>query len=146
MDTEDEKITKNYELGFLTDDESGLSHIEKTLTGFGATILFRGPINKIELSYKMEKRSSAFFGFVHFSSDPSVIPSLEATLNLDKSVLRFLIMFPIIESKPAYVGKRRTERDVSQPVRPAPEREKEADKQPILSNEALEKTLEEILK
>jgi len=149
MSTVEEKDKKSYELGFLIDSEEDFAHVIKMLKESGVDVTFESPLQKVSLAYPIKKRITAHFGYVYFDADPSVAPKIEAGLRLDKKFVRFILLSPIIISKPAPTGgyrgqKTRPEQPLEKPIQE--EKHREAEKQPVLSNEALEKTLEEILK
>ncbi len=149
--TEREDNHKDYEIAFLLSEESDLKGLLDILKQHEATITFEGPLKKIALAYEIKKQSSAHFGFIRFTAPPAQIPSLEQVLVLHQPVLRSLIV--------TYVpGRATVPRDPSAvPVIAAASL---ADATPVvvepavvtpghslpLSNEDLEKRIEEILK
>jgi ribosomal protein S6 len=134
-----EKDKKEYELGYLLKEEKN-SEILDLVRAHDGEISLEGPVNRIHLAYEVKKEQEAYFGFVQFLMLPTKAKKLEAALNLNKNVLRSLIMTP-----PPMKEKKRPEGAGAAPQKPtAQPREQKA--QPIaLSNEALEKKIEEIL-
>lgn len=135
----EENIPKTYELAFLIQGEEDLQVILGTLRAQGAELISEGSINKIRLAYPIKKFAEAYFGYLHFSLLPSAVNKLSEALKLDPQVIRFLIIqsLPKRGEKRAEVIKRAEMTEVpSQPI---------AAEAAELSNEALEKKLEEIL-
>lgn len=138
----DKKDAKNYEIGFLVKDESDAAGIIKTIGGYKATVTNEGAIKRIQLAYPIKKATSACFGYVFFSSLPENITKLKDSLKINQNILRFLIVTPPIVA---------TSFPTSKPIRKiSPIKStlpvKKFESAQTLSNEALEKKLEEILK
>ena len=142
----EEKITKEYELAFLGQEENAAQKVAELVTRLGGEIILQGPVERIALEYKIKKAASAYFGYFHLRMIPVQIEELKKELNVFSPLLRFLIVTPPFEKmKPRSA---RPTRPSSAPVggqsQPeAPERKPET---LPLSNEALEKKIEEILK
>jgi small subunit ribosomal protein S6 len=131
------KDKKEYELGYLLKEEKNAEILDAVRT-LGGDITLEGPVNRTKLAYEIQKESEAYFGFVQFMMEPTKAKELEAILGLNKNVMRSLIMTP-----PPMKEKKRPEGSEA-PKPAAPVREAKA--QPTtLSNEALEKKIEEIL-
>ena len=96
------------------------------------------PLVKIHLSYPIEKQAYAFMGSVRFSTAGS-IDALSKDMTLDGGALRFMIHKVDIKTEEA-VRKAQAERSMA----PRPFVKKGVE--PSLTNEALEKKIEEILK
>ena len=130
---------KDYEIGFIAKDETGVQKISEVLKRFGADVFFAGPVAKIALAYKINKEPQGFFGFFHFSIEPQRIKEIDHELKVDSSVLRVLIIHPpFLKQKKESRGR----------MTYAPKPEVSLESKPTsghLSNEALEKKLEEIL-
>lgn len=128
---------KEYEISFILKSDN-TAPITRILNGCGLSVVREEPLVKIKLSYPIKKETQAYFGYVIFSGRPETISEASKDLRLDSEVLRFLIVSP-----PA--GK------ISGPsLRPeiprrSPGRKVSHDRGRIVSNEALEKKLEEIL-
>lgn len=132
----DEDDKKEYELSFLSKTEEGPRQVLDIIKNQGGEISFESPVNKITLAYKIEKESAAFFGYIFFSALPRDIKPIDDSLKLKGDILRFLIITPPF-------AKNKPKAALAPRVRPSrPQAEKPA--QP-LSNEALEKKIEEIL-
>jgi len=140
-----DQTTKSYEIAFLLRNEEGAAVLMRHLRQFGAEILAEGEIKERKLSYPIDHLKSAYFGYIHFKASPAVIGDLTEAMNLDKEILRFLIITPPFLPKeknqrpPAQSEKSRTAkpRAEAKPVGPLVESQ--------LSNDLLEQKLEEIL-
>lgn len=133
---------KTYEIGFIAKDEKGIHELMDRLKAHGAEILLEGPVEHISLAYEIKKEKEANLGFLHFSAEAASIKPLSDELKRSESILRFLITTPpYIKPKPRQMPPDRAKSSQKQtPVATdrvaAPEH---------LSNEALEKKIEEIL-
>lgn len=154
MDTE----LKDYEVSFLGRDEKVAEVLLAALKRHGAEVLIEGPVEKIALEYKIQHESSAYFGYIHFRVAPAAAKALEQELSTETKVLRSLVITPPFQKqKPRWEGRPMTGR--TREAAPAAEgiasptgsSTTPADHRPAaaavpLSNEALEKRIEEILK
>ena len=138
-----EKDTKLYEMSYLLKNEGDVSVVGKFIKDLGGEIEFESPASKIVLAYPVQKEESAYFGYVHFSMEPAEISHLSHEMETRPGILRHLIITPPFkksESRPRVEVPRRVERAPlprqAEPVRPAES----------LTNEELEKKIEEILK
>lgn len=144
----EETTKKKYEISFLLKTEESLSEVFAILERYGAEIEKKeNLLKKIALAYRIKKYKEAFFGFVIFMAEPKDISLISKELNLNNEILRSLIVIPLkIEEKP----EKTTEEKKANPETPAVALKKEEpeispEKVSALSNEALEKKLEEIL-
>lgn len=129
--------TKNYEVSFLSKTEGAAGDVMKLLRQHGAEVLEEGTLKKIGLAYAIEKETQAYFGFVYVKLPPQAVKSLEQDLRRSTFVLRFLII-----TLPAVATSSEAPRPRPQPVRLVTEARAPAP----LSNEAIERKIEEILK
>ena len=130
----DEVELKDYEISFLLAQENGAEDVLKLLKREGAEIIFEGQLKKITLAYKIKKQSEAYFGYLHFRISKDKVKSLENDLLTTSTILRFIIITPPFgRPKPEPKAKPRTA--------PAPP----AQVGVPISNEALERKIEEIL-
>lgn len=130
---------KTYEIAFLISSEEDLPVLMKYLSSYQAEILGEGPITRIRLAYTIKKHDEAYFSFLQFKLPPESVIKLADALKLDPKIIRFIIV-SVIPKKKRIGEPRRVEsrpRLEEKPVEEAPEVE--------ISNEALEKKLEEIL-
>ena len=147
---------KNYEIGFLIKSESDREEIIKALKDSQFSIIGEGQTQRIKLAYPIKKETFAYFSYLHFSGQPADIQNLNNKLKTGAKILRFSIVpQPIAKesrfSESAAPAQQRgfSERPKIQetPFQASvhqPPRETSAPE--ALSNEALEKKLEEILK
>ncbi|MBI2591708.1 MAG: 30S ribosomal protein S6 [Candidatus Brennerbacteria bacterium] len=138
--------TKQYEIAFILKTENGYI-IKQELNNRGFSILNESPINKIRLAYPIKKESQAYWGYYGFNGAPAEVKGLSVELKLKPEILRFLIIS--LPKKSAVSKERRVSTARTIIAKPIEEIEKPEkpfyDKNKILSNEALEKKLEEIL-
>ncbi|MBI5221082.1 MAG: 30S ribosomal protein S6 [Candidatus Liptonbacteria bacterium] len=134
---------KEYELGFLLRAEEDKGKIAAVLKEHKVGVKSEGPLRRIALSYPIRKMTSAVFGFVRFQASPSTAKEIEKVLAIGDQALRsLLIKVPALtESRLPESGYQRRPR----PTVPAPAPEKRLPPPGVLSNEALEKKIEEIL-
>jgi ribosomal protein S6 len=153
---------RSYEIGFMARDEKGVAAVLERVKAHGGEITLEGPVEEMALAYPIKKQTQARFGFIHATMVPAEIPVLNQELERTDSVLRFLIMTPpFIKPAPRQIPEGRM-RDGSASVSGASSassapmssgttrREESAPRTASapapLSNEALEKKIEEILK
>lgn len=148
MATSIDQETKEYEIGFLVKEEAGIAVIRKFLDLAGAVITKEGEIKKISLAYPIKKETSAFFGFFHFTSLPAAIKDLEKELRVEPLCLRSIIIKdPIKRDMHREEGQPELSERGERVQQREPEEKPEAVKKQgdIVTNEELEKKLEEIL-
>ena len=150
----DQREITQYEIGFLVRTEDDARQVLQLLQGHKVLVVSQSSLSRIKLAYPIQKEAFAFFGYVHFSLDPGAMKALETDFRSAPYVLRFLIITPPLQGLHGVRGGGESPRRVamsrgktpapdvlvSAPVPQKPVREAE------LSNEALEKKLEEILK
>lgn len=133
---------RDYELSFLVKTEGDVREVARLLEQHKADIRVEGQLSKISLAYKIKHESQAVFGFFRFSALPSDAKSLEKDLESNPGIMRSLVI--ILPTQRAAVE------EIARRKRPAePRREgipPEARQYKPLSNEAIEKKIEEILK
>lgn len=133
---------KAYEIGFMARDEKGASEIVERVKAHGGEILLEGPVEQVSLAYKIKKQAQAHFGYLHFAMEPANVKVFSDELQRVPNVLRFLVVTPPFEKqKPRQMP---VEREYAASRPRAEERKTVAAPLP-LSNEALEKKIEEIL-
>lgn len=136
---------KEYEISVLFENESNLPDFLKFMNQHGAEVFFESPLRNLNLAYPIKKKIQAFFAYFHFKALPEAIGSISKDLETSSHVLRSLIVTPpFLKPKPsAFVPRtRRVAEPETSPVEHSqPARRPSAP----LSNEALEKKIEEIL-
>jgi ribosomal protein S6 len=148
---EELKDKKEYEISFILSGEEGSAEIERELSAIGAEITFKSPAASTRLAYPLKKHETGYFGYIHFMALPDRVKALKDALAHKPGVLRFLVITPAVKQVVREMGARsaapRKEKDKAEGApttgsagRLAPPAEK------LMTNEALEKKLEEILK
>ncbi len=140
-----EEIEKRkYEIGFVIKTEDA-AIISQSLKNRGFVVLTENPLEKIQLAYLIKKESYAYFSYFHFEGDPAAIKNLKDDLKLNPEVLRYLIITPPFIKKPAWRRPEFTQTSGETKFTP-PVAKRSSSAQSILTNEALERKIEEILK
>jgi len=134
---------KNYEIAFLVKSEEDQEGIIKILRNFQLPVIDGDRISKIKLAYPIKKENFAYSGYLHFSGSPQDIGNLTESLKNEPKILRFsVITQPIVKKDERRVVERVSSRQTQEA---APQLPKKTPRTEALSNEALEKKLEEIL-
>jgi ribosomal protein S6 len=129
-----EEELKTYEIAFLAEDSSKADEILNILNRFKASLISDKKVEKINLAYPIKHQTSAFFGFIDFQVLPRDIVEIDKILKQDKNLLRFMIISdPFIRENKNSENKK------------AGYSSREKVKHQELTNEALEKKIEEIL-
>lgn len=135
---------KKYELSFLVKSENDVREVLKLLAQHQAEILGERPLKKLNLAYEINRVPQAYFGSINFTGAPADAKSLERDLGANAAVLRALIVkLPKEKIAPIATGEFRAPAKPLAPRRP-PRVEMPQQPKP-LSNEAIEKKIEEIL-
>jgi len=137
----EEKDKKEYEVSFLVKSEEQSQGVVKVLHHYGTEITGEGQLSKVRLAYPIKKETLAYFGYLWFTSEPSAIPQIEGDLRLSKDILRYIIVTPPVKKT------LRERQEAQESERPAPAAPAPVSSEPRkeLTNEDLEKKLEEIL-
>lgn len=139
--SKEEIAVKEYEISYLAQEENGADLVRALIVREGGEIFFEDPAERITPAYKIAKQSQAYFGWFHFRIVPEVLPALNNELRNKSGILRYLIVTPpFVKNRP---------KSVSKPKQKPPAAE--AELKPVvpqvpLSNEALERKIEEILR
>lgn len=140
-----DETKKSYEISFCLKSADAVGEIDRVLDAIGASVLERTSIKEIRLAYPIKKQgirhANAYFGFYHFRADSSAILSLRHDLDLNDKILRFLIITPPISKKEPVLQGFQDRAPASKPPIPS-----QVQLPQVLTNEALEQKLEEILK
>lgn len=141
--TKKEEGKREYELALVLKAED-ISPIAKILKGAGFSIVKESPLNKVRLAYPIKKENQGFFASYLIEGEALSVADLTKELELNKEVLRFLILTPVklreAIVRKAFVKENNISDKSTEPEKPS------YDSGKMLSNEALEKKLEEILK
>lgn len=135
----EEKDIKKYELSFLVKEEGDDKKVLEFISKEGGSIDLEPQATKISMAYPINGFNQAYFGYVHFSVKPEVIANLEHELVTRDFVLRHLIITPpfVKDSKVKQEEKASAEVKTESKTEPA--------RTESLTNEELEKKIEEIL-
>lgn len=128
---------KAYEVAFLVKSPNEEGVIADLINQHKGNILHKSPLKETKLAYPIKKHSSVYFGYVQFELLPADLEKLSQSLKLNSAILRYLtVIVPAVKNslERKFVDKEKKE---------APSI---AVSRPILTNEALEEKLEEILK
>lgn len=140
------KDTKQkYEFAFVLRTGESEEVVSAVLTQFGAEIVTTGAMEDIQLAYPIKKSTTGKLGYYHFTiANADSLKEIENKVKLDDRVLRHIIV-RVEEKKPraAKGQKPRTKKVSAKDIQSVTPEVSHID---TLSNEKLEKTLEEILK
>lgn len=117
------------------------SKVKQCLTKHGAEIVAEKPLEKVKLAYPIQHETMAFMGTVEFMSAPEVIAAIQGEIKLDENVIR-----ATVSKVSKKVERRPQEKTASAPsaTRRFFGRFRKAPEPAALTNEALEKKIEEI--
>ena len=140
-----EKVKKEYEIGVLVRKEEDISEVRRVVEQHGGEFAGGFQATKIALAYPIKHETEGVFAFTRFSADPAEAKQLEHDLEAAGVVLRSLITVPFKISRRDVVSaqKKRAQATTRQS---APMPQSSAPSAHPLSNEALEKKIEEMLK
>jgi ribosomal protein S6 len=148
METENDIIEpRRYEFSFLVKQEADVAEVTKLLQQHEAEIINDGQVRHMQLAYPIEKETEAFFGYLHVKLAPAHAKQLEKDAGMNKTILRFLLILLPSTPQPAPPRPRGAEERSGAPMgeRPAAAMPRPAPDSGTLSNEDLEKKIEEIL-
>jgi len=138
---------KQYEISFLLKEEALAATVRKFIKDLGGEVELEGPVAKIALAYQIKKEEHAYFGYFHFLLSPEEIMHLEHEMKTTPGILRHLVITPPFKKSAARpraeIGARTA---VRAPMSAAPRPAEPARASETLTNEDLEKRIEEILK
>lgn len=140
MEQEMNELKNRYELSFVTQSEDAAS-VKALLAKNNAQILNERPISKIQLAYKIAKQGYGFMGTTEFLAEAQSVVTLRYDLQLEKDILRGIII-KLKEPKKATEAETKERMPGKGPSAPQKLRNMFSG---VLSNEALEKKIEEIL-
>lgn len=139
-----EKENKIYEISFLVKTEEEISGVVDFVKNHKAEIISEPVAKNITLAYEIKKNKEAIFVYFKFKAAGEDAKLIENDLNLANLVIRFLIVIlpKEVHSEPR---KEHPVEDKKPKVVPA-QHIQIKQSNASLSNEALEKKIEEILK
>jgi ribosomal protein S6 len=148
-DAPNETQVRAYEFSFLVKTEEDVAEVTKLLASHGAEIVSEGAVRHIPLSYPIEKQNEAFFGFLHARIAADHAKAIEKEAQLNKTILRFLLVLLPRTPQPAPPRPRGERPEPGAVPSLVSDRDRAASPRPVdpavLSNEELEKKIEEIL-
>ncbi len=133
---------KEYEISFVVKQKDGESAVDMLLKQYGAEVVFRSPVTETRLAYPIKKFHQAYFGYMHFIGAADAVEKIVHDANLNPAILRILVVTPPVGKGAQSARKERTDR----PAKKSVETAAPAVVGGMLTNEALEEKLEEILK
>ncbi len=150
--TNEEKDKKEYELALLLNGEDDLAAMIKLVGTHNAEGVSEPRAKRLQLAYEIKKHTEAVFVYFTFKMFGDDMKALEHELNAHADVLRFMVIAspaPAERTATSAMPPREERRPRSNSYNAAPtaapqEAPKAAPSKP-LSNEALEKKIEEIL-
>lgn len=143
---EEAQEKKSYELAFLINKEDFVRELERILKQHNMDIGSAAQSRKISLAYDINKFNQAYFISFQTESPPADVKALERDLKTFPEILRFMVMrLPKQAARPVYSREDSSARRPKIFIkRDAPTHELPG-RQEVLSNEDLEKKIEEIL-
>ncbi len=137
----EETEKKNYEISCLLAKEEDADVVLRLLRQHGIEAISDPRVKKIKLSYPIKKTTQADFWFIRCSASPEAVVALEKDLKTAAGILRFIIVKLPKEALGVQgeTGGRPPRKFVPRKTT-LPQKRTE-----VLSNEALEKKIEEIL-
>ncbi len=133
------EIERNiYEITFYTKEENA-APVKDAIRAHHGEVMEERPPEKVRFEFPVKKESFAFLGVFRAALAPEEVAPLTRALTLTPSVLRFLIT----TAKTIVEGSREERKPVERKRPPSP---RVTSSEPeVLTNEAIEKKIEEIL-
>jgi len=142
--TNEEKDKKEYELALLLKNETDLAGVVALVGQHNGEGLSEPRAKRLGLAYEIKKQTEAVFATFTFKAYGDDIKSLETDLNNRHEVIRSMIIASPVASEQSVSSAVPQDRRPARPTRPASPSDARPASRP-LSNEALEKKIEEIL-
>ncbi len=143
---DNEKDKKNYEISFLVKSEDDIPGVVSFLSRHNAEAVTEPRAKKLALAYEIKGNKEAVFAYCHCRASGADVKNLERDFIMRHDVIRSLIIS--LSSKKQEVVRRDIpeRKPISPQYSAAPRPEMKTSSPVILSNEALTKKIEEILK
>ena len=142
-----EKDKKTYEISFLVKSEADVAGVISFLTQHNAEVLTEPRSRNIVLAYEIKKNKEAVFTYCTFKAAGADAKKLENDLSVGILVIRSLIVALPKKGLRSESTDERSKEKKTRPSRPAaPYSEVKLSSPRTLSNEALTRKIEEILK
>jgi ribosomal protein S6 len=149
--TNEEKDKKEYELALLLNSEDDLAGVIKLVGAHNAEGITEARAKRLQLSYEIKHHTEAVFVYFTFKMFGDDMKALEHELNTRADVLRFMVIASpapaertATSAMPPREERRPRSNSYAAPTAPSETPKPMAPSKP-LSNEALEKKIEEIL-
>ena len=139
-----ENIKKLYELSFVQESETN-DAAKTAITTNGGEIKDERPLVKIRLAYPINKQTQGFFGLIRFYSYPSGIASVDKELRMNGEFIRYSVSKFAANENTGGRERRTFDRDMRRVRFNRTEKRSIEHEALALSNEELEKKIEEIL-
>jgi ribosomal protein S6 len=151
MSDEVKKDPSRFEVSYLERNE-GSADMRAAVVRHGGTVVQERPLEKVRLAYPIEKQQYAFLGCMEFTVDPSALAELQVELRLNKELLRALVHRATAPAAGAEGSTQSAPGAAVSPLSPRagsvgsgrPARSSRPKPEPVLTNEALEKKIEEM--
>jgi len=152
--TNEEKDKKEYELALLLKGEDDLAGVLTLVGTHNAEGITEARAKRLQLAYEIKGITEAMFVYFTFKAFGDDIKALEHDLNTHAGVLRFMVIASPAPAErtatsampPREERRGRSSTPYSAPAAAAPSEAPRPTPSKPLSNEALEKKIEEILK
>jgi len=144
--------TKKYEISLVFSREEAYASAVSLIREKAERVLYESQVQRIRLAYPIKKEEAGFFAWIIIAAAPGVMPTLQKDIEMNPSILRVLIITPPLPAKiegraPSFKDKATKDKPRREPARPLlAEEPREIRSSETLTNELLEKKLEEILK
>lgn len=83
---------KNYEITFITTEDSKDTPIKTVIEKFGGKILKSESLGEKQFAYKIKKQNKGFYTTAIFEMAPEKVAELNKALTLDEEIIRFLLI------------------------------------------------------
>lgn len=139
---------KNYELTFVVASENDYNELLEIVRSEKIELSSQTQPSKIKLAYPIKKENFGYFGSMYFSATAEDVQKLNKALRSNLKILRFFIfnkptIKEVMNKRSGRLMRRQNGAEkIPEGIPPVSPTEKPG----ILTNEALEKRLEEILK
>ena len=142
-----EQDKKNYEIAFLVKGEGDIPAVISFLNQHNVEIITEPRAKNVVLAYEIKSYKEAVFAHCTFKATGADAKNLEKDLSVGGTTIRSLItILPKKDSRPEVVEERVPEKKTKPSYPAAPYSDVKLSSPRTLSNEALEKRIEEILK
>lgn len=138
---------KEYEISVLLKNEEDIKEMRDLMKKHGFEITFESPFKRMSLSYEIKKETSAVFGWFYILSETSAIKDFTKEIKVEPWCIRSLVITdPVKREFDRGEGQERQYRKEATPKIKEVKKEEEKTTSDAVTNEDLEKKLEEILK